>query len=195
LSVRYQGHWKRDWGEAQVWAEYARNLPGGANNDASAYRAARTGASRSWDLLRYGASINHIFAQGWELSARVNGQRAQEPLIAGEQFGLGGADSVRGFEAREISGDDGIQFNLETYTPRFGPGLRLLGFAEGGKVKLANAQAGDLIRANVLSLGLGLRWQWQGRLSLSLDFAHVINGAASTTDGEEKLHLNLSVRL
>jgi len=58
-------------------------------------------------------------------------------LISGEQFGLGGADSVRGFEEREISGDDGIQLNLETHSPSFGPGLRPLAFADGSKIKVS----------------------------------------------------------
>lgn len=45
LGVRYRGHWQRGWGDTSVWAEYARNLPGGSNNDGRTYRAARTGAS------------------------------------------------------------------------------------------------------------------------------------------------------
>jgi len=60
---------------------------------------------------------------------------------------------------------------------------------------LANAQPGDLVRANVPSVGLGLRWQWQGRLGLSLDLAYVINGAATTSAGDNKLHFNFYARL
>ena len=36
-------------------------------------------------------------------------------LISGEQFGLGGAHSIRGFEERELSADKGIQASLEIY--------------------------------------------------------------------------------
>ncbi len=195
LSLGYQGRWPRNWGSASLWVKYVRNLPGGSNNDGAAYRAQRAGASRNWDLLRYGASLDYFAAGGWRLNARARGQRAKQPLISGEQFGVGGADSVRGFEEREIAGDDGIQLTLEVTTPAFGPGLRLLAFADAGRVKLANAQPGDLVRANVLSLGLGLRWQLRSNYGLSLDFAHVLKGAASTRDGEEKLHFSFFMRL
>ena len=47
------------------------------------------------------------------LSARLDGQWSDEPLIPGEQFGIGGARSVRGYEEREASGDSGFFVSAE----------------------------------------------------------------------------------
>lgn len=60
-------------------------------------------------MLRFGADINHPLPRGWTLRGRVSAQHSPELLVSGEQFGLGGTYSLRGFEKREITGNEGIQ--------------------------------------------------------------------------------------
>jgi hemolysin activation/secretion protein len=115
-------------------------------------------------------------AEDWALGGRLALQRTNDLLVQGEQFGLGGIATVRGYGERELAGDQGISASLELVTPRLGlaeqaPGVDLRGvaFADGGQV----ANHGDLAclpqqtRCTLASLGVGLRLDWgpvQGRL-------------------------------
>ena len=60
--------------------------------------------SRNWSLWRYGADLSYQVTDAWTLTGRLRGQQAGDQLIPGEQFGLGGAYSVRGF--RELAWAD-----------------------------------------------------------------------------------------
>jgi hemolysin activation/secretion protein len=51
------------------------------------------------------------------------GQHTRQSLVTGEMFGIGGADSVRGFLEREHSNDKGHRGSLELYSPEIGPYL------------------------------------------------------------------------
>ena len=46
-----------------------------------------------------------------------DGQLSSYLLLPSEQFGAGGASSVRGYPERTISGDEGFYANFELYTP------------------------------------------------------------------------------
>jgi len=44
------------------------------------------------------------------------------------------------------------------------------------------------------SAGVGVRWQWRKRLSLSADWAYVLDGTGSTNKHDNRVHLSLSLR-
>jgi hemolysin activation/secretion protein len=116
-------------------------------------------------------------------------------LISGEQFGLGGVRSVRGFDEREVSGDSAQQLNLEVWTPPLFYNIRLLGFLDAGWLQFDKAfSPGMPDREALASVGLGLRWQWKSNLSVSLDLACAVNGADTTDAGDGKLHFNIFFR-
>ena len=41
-------------------------------------------------------------------------------MVAPEQFGIGGADNIRGFNERYASNDKGYKTTFEIYTPDYG---------------------------------------------------------------------------
>src|SRR6185295_8975553 len=94
-----------------------------------------------------------------------NGQYTKDALVSGEQFGLGGPDSVRGYQLREVSNDRGYSTQAELYTPDFARkfGLsdsykaRALAFYDWGSAQRNKAVAGDLVRDSISSIGLGVR--------------------------------------
>ncbi len=55
------------------------------------------GGSRIW---RLGGVYTRSFQNSWQFRAKVDTQYSRDALIAAEQFGLGGADSIRGFNER-----------------------------------------------------------------------------------------------
>ena len=67
----------------------------GADSDFKRSRAEATADYRIW---RVGANFTRAFAQDWQFRTVLTGQFSEDALVAGEQFGYGGPDSVRGFK-------------------------------------------------------------------------------------------------
>ena len=175
--------------------QYARNLRGGANNDDASYTANRAGASPDWQALRYGLEGQWRIGS-WALAARLRGQYSAEPLIPGEQFGLGGASSVRGLREREVTGDTGATFNVEAILPvPWVQGLNAVVFADGGEVRSRNVAAAGLPeRQDALSVGFGVRWTVARRFSLAVDAAQVLDGTIASEKGDRRVHFSLLYR-
>ncbi|MCP5528202.1 MAG: ShlB/FhaC/HecB family hemolysin secretion/activation protein [Verrucomicrobiales bacterium] len=122
----------------------------------------------------------------WELAATFQG--SFDPLVASEQLGLGGADSVRGFEQSVALGDSGffIRNDLGFQLPALN---RLLGFGgEPAQVKfgpffdygVAYASegapyAGDS-SMDMGGVGVGLRLQWGRHIEARVDYAVQVIG-------------------
>jgi hemolysin activation/secretion protein len=195
LLLRYSGSALESWGSWGFHAEYAANLGGGPRNSQADYAASRAGASPNWQALRFGADLSYLMDSKWTIAARLRGQQSGEPLIAGEQFGLGGATSVRGFLERETSGDSGHQLNAELWAPPIGETLHAFGFADYGYRKFDIDVPGQNSAESLASIGAGLRWRWQ-QLDVGADLARVINGiAGGTSSGKYRMHFNLLYRL
>jgi hemolysin activation/secretion protein len=173
--------------------EFAHNLGGGGSNTDAAYAANRAGAGKDWQAWRYGFEGSKALG-GWIAIAKLRGQVSGDALIAGEQFALGGAAAVRGFEEREATGDQGLLGTLELTTPLLAEGLRAALFTDAGQVRNHQAAAGTAVRESAASFGAGLRWQWRRNFSANLDWAQVLNGAGSTNKGDNRVHLALSLR-
>jgi hemolysin activation/secretion protein len=195
LSLRYSGNADHTWGSGGFYAEYAHNMSGGSGNDDAAYTATRFGAARNWKAMRYGADLNYDIGKSWSFTGRLRGQQTDQALIPGEQFGLGGIYSVRGFYEREISGDNGHFVNAELWMPQLAPDLRLLAFFDAGRVSYNVPVPGQPDALNIASIGAGLRWQWQRQLDLSADVGYVLDGIpGGSRPGETRLHFSLVFR-
>jgi hemolysin activation/secretion protein len=178
--------------------EYVANVDGGRANDDVSYNNARAGASRHWDAFRYGLDANYSLGGGWNLVGRLRGQEANEPLIPGEQFGIGGVASVRGLREREMSGDKGAFINLELHTPAWN-GILPFFFYDAGWRKYVTPVAGIPQSDSASSVGIGARWTWEKRLEVSATIATVLNGvslgtASATDSGHTKLNFSLFYR-
>ena len=194
LTLTYRGEWRFERANLNYQVSYAHNLGGGSKNNDAVYAMSRFNAEADWDVLRFGINANYFFPSRWLLSAGLNAQYSGEPLISGEQFGLGGVGSVRGFEERGVIGDKGIRLSLQAWTPPWKYNIRAVGFMEGGYTKTLEAPAGQIDNETIVSLGLGLRWAWQDKLSASVDYAHEINDARANGAGGNKIHLTLYFR-
>jgi hemolysin activation/secretion protein len=181
-------------------AVHSNAAAGGKHGEPSDFEAVRPGAKPRYTLLRGSGQWALPVAEMGQFVARVGWQMASEPLVPGELFGIGGAQSVRGFEERELSGDRGLALSLEWLSPngaaRFawlqGGELRALVFADAGTV----ANEGD---ASCLAgrsdcrmggAGIGLRAgraAWQ----LRLDVARAFSTASTTVKGDVRAHAAL----
>lgn len=177
----------------------AHNLGlGGQHTSAAAFEAVRPGAKRGYTVLRASANLSVPVFDEWSLGGRLSGQVANDPLVPGEQFGIGGSGSVRGYQERELSGDSGVQASLELTTPKLGwlganADLRLLGFVDAGQIsnQADTACRAGKTRCTLSSAGLGLRLGW-GPVQLRLAAAHAFDDAAATHRGDWRGHVSVA---
>ena len=171
---------------------YAMNIDSGSHNTVEDYQAVRIGADNKWSLMRYQLAYDHVFADDWLFHTGLSGQQSDDLLISGEQFGVGGSSTLRGFEERSITGDQGYQLSLEVWTPAYS-NMRYLVFIDSAMVELNNGDSYDLSSA-----GLGLRWTWKQQMSLALDYGVINQGGGPDVtinqDGDDRFHLNLIYR-
>jgi len=181
---------------ANFYLTAVRNISGGANSSAADFTAARAGATPDYSLLRYGASYMYALPLDWQFRFALNGQLTSDALVQGEEFGAGGANSVRGFTEREIADDKGRTTNLELYTPNMCSGsqlCRLLGFYDTGYVKSNDPLPGEIVQESIGSVGLGWRFTSSPYLQWQTDVAHVVDASTVTDKGSNRVHFKVVV--
>lgn len=122
VSITYTGQVedaKMSWGTS---TSLAYNVGG---SDQDVFEAARRGARKGYTILRLSAFASRALPAGFGLHGRISSQYSSNALISGEQHGLGGATSVRGYRERELAGDYGFLVNLEGLGPDLGKALKL----------------------------------------------------------------------
>ena len=169
---------------------------GGRRADAASFEALRTGADRRFTAWRLAAALGTPGGADWQAQARFNLQWTGDALISGEQFGLGGAASVRGYEERELVGDRGAVLVLEATGPQWleragagSPSLRAQLFADGGVVRnqLDAPCRLSATRCAIAGAGVGLVFEMQG-LQARLAVARALREGPLTARGDTRAH-------
>ncbi len=201
LNLGYTAKYKTSKAQMGFSANFNINTGGGDKNTTAQYVANRAGASSKWHRWNSSAYVNYFPDNKWLIRGIFEGQLSNKPLIPGEQFGLGGMNSVRGFEERSVTSDSGLRLSGEVWLPpaEFLGGLRVLAFLDYGYMDRENPQAGEVSSDNIMSTGLGARWNWKENVNLAVDYGYVLNRAehlqgTTADDGNAKWHVNLFVR-
>ncbi len=198
ISLTWQSSLKKPDSELSGYLSLVQNLPGGNDGNDEAFQkiGARPGANAQYQLWRYGFNFQKALAGDWAVRANLTGQHTRQSLVTGEMFGIGGADSVRGFLEREHSNDKGHRGSLELYSPELGARmldglkLRVLGFYDFGWVKRIHPTVQEIYSTGIASAGIGVRAGLGKDTSLRLDYAQVVDG--SNTSRGTRLHGALS---
>ncbi|MCE9641003.1 MAG: BamA/TamA family outer membrane protein, partial [Betaproteobacteria bacterium] len=186
VSLSYSGELKRDQNAFNFYASLTYNpFQGGndaAQSDFAASRGSGGGASAEYVIWRYGLNYQRLLTDDWTLRVSANAQTTRNALVAGEQFGLGGANSVRGFNERTYSNDKGHQASVELYTPDLagklgfeGGRLKLLAFYDTGSLSRNFLQVAEQTGVSVDSIGVGLRMTFREKFNLRMDYAQVMH--------------------
>jgi hemolysin activation/secretion protein len=181
-----------------------RNLPlGGGNAKEENFAAVRPEARRGFGVLRFAGALAAPLGEDWQLRTRLALQWTSSALVSGEQFGVGGASSVRGYQERELAGDRGLTAMLEIGGPEWltrtevdAPTLRPVLFVDAGSVSNARDTpcAVDQTRCTLTGAGLGLQLEGkrvQGRLAV----ATALKEGALTHRRDTRAHFSVSVSL
>ncbi|MBE9560592.1 MAG: ShlB/FhaC/HecB family hemolysin secretion/activation protein [Proteobacteria bacterium] len=181
VSIAYIGFWQGAGKSVSFNLAPYVNISGGSKNEDEDYNNLRPGATADWTLLRYGLGYDQLIAENWFFRLKLLGQQSSDQLISGEQFGIGGIYSVRGFDERTLLGDSGVQANIELWVPGFNSyGIRPLVFFDIGHVEVNLPAFGETPSTDISSVGAGLRWSIINKLNVVLDVAYVTGGAEET---------------
>ena len=180
-----------------------QNLPGrwDGRDTAEDIEKSRAGAPRGYNIFRYGANLSYALGADWQARMQVNGQYTNDPLVPGEQYGIGGANTVRGFSERAFANDQGYSGSVEIYTPDlsrlFGVTAfqsRLLMFYDRGYVSRKDPLPGDTVSTEMAGMGTGLRITDGKRFSISIDCGFVLDPPdENTTRWSSVWHLSASL--
>lgn len=199
FSISYGGTWTNDPVTVDMYLGVVHNEPWGGQGTReyfkTAFLNARPDPAVDYTIMRYG--FNKMVRPGMDWVVRVsgNGQYTHDRLVPGEQFGLGGSTSVRGYEEREEAYDAGFSGSIELYSPDLAAAVglpktqfRLVGFFDGGTGYNLRVQPFEQEANSLTSAGAGFRLGLSEYFSFSLDWGYAFDQSANTKRGGNAVH-------
>jgi len=175
-----------------------------ANTDAS-YVATRAGAKADYTYGQF--TLRRLTKLPWDFtwSVRALYQIADANLLPSEELGLGGYQTVRGYDEREANGDDGFLLSTELATPPVSLGqliglkeatdqLQFLGFVDYGGTSLHNATPSDVNpNTNLLGVGPGVRYNISPYIAVRFDYGFQMIDTGFDTRHNSRGHIGVVV--
>jgi hemolysin activation/secretion protein len=206
LGVTYAGSLRKQDSETAFSLGVFKNISGG--NDGRAEDFCQLGlrnnglgqcASATYEVWRWGFNYNRALPADYQARVALSGQGTKDMLVPGELFGVGGADSVRGFLEREVADDKGIRGTVELYSPDFGgktgissARVRGLVFLDWARVTRNMPGPADLHAQAIGSYGIGFRFSKGTNMAFRADYGIVNDQGANHTKGSGRLHASFS---
>lgn len=142
------------------------------------YAALRPHAHASYSYARLRQSALFHLPGEFRLLASLRMQGTYRSLLPSEQMGIGGHDTVRGYEERDFTADNGLIANLELKSPRFklimakpkwDDALCVTLFFDYGAGRNCDTSPGVVQSRYLMSVGPGLRYTIGDHFSLRVD--------------------------
>ena len=195
LGVTYSGLRRMTAADFSFYAGVSHNIPGGNDGKEEDWRnglSARQAVTDDYKILRFGFNYARQFRNEWQMRVGFNAQFTRDALVSGEQFGIGGPDSVRGYSLREVANDWGYSTQVELYTPEFAKQvklsdtykLRALAFYDWGTTH-RNKDAGS--EDSLASVGVGLRLSYGKMMNLRFDLAQILQESPTRDNNTQRL--------
>jgi len=152
----------------------------------------------NYTYVRFSANQSVAVTDDLALAASLRGQFAPSGLSSLNQFGVGGAGSVRGYGTNELSGNSGLVASIELRGSPFQLSssgvettLQPYGFIDLGRAGKSDAgTSGETLS----SIGFGANSQLGERLTGKFEVAHTLNSTPNTDSGETTMHFELVSR-
>ena len=156
----------------------------------------RFGATGGYSVLKLDAGREQrLGATGLRAWLRLDGQLTGQPLVANEQFVVGGVDSVRGYLESAAVGDLGLRGSFELRSgalPSLGwPALGEItahAFVEGAATEIRQPLPSQTTRFRLLSSGLGLKLANKSFGRLAIDLGWPLRTLGATQRGDLRVH-------
>ena len=154
--------------------------PGGlsAYNHTSNFIAARSYARADYGYANVALDRTTNLPAGFSWKLRLTGQWANQNLLSSEELGLGGYDTLPGYEEREANGDNGYILDDLIQAPPLQP-LRQLGvkdqlillvFWDHGETSNHLSLPGEAAHLVLASVGAGFRYTVAPYLTVRFDY-------------------------
>jgi hemolysin activation/secretion protein len=168
------------------------------------FDAARPGAARSYAIAKAAGFVERALAAGSWTGSAINGrldlQYSPHALISGERFGIGGANSVRGYQEREMAGDSGFLVRIEASPTPFelpgGARAKPYLFVDHGRIvnrrDLPCRGTGETA-CKLTGAGIGARLSMGRKASASLDIGRALERGIGTSPGDVRAHVSLNL--
>lgn len=179
---------------------------GGDQNDPLNKPGNRKGSTGTFVVLQGTLDRVQQLPEEFSLTAHLDGQWANEPLIPAEQYFAGGLDTVRGYFQYETIGDNAARARVEGLSPsvsipfdrevnpRLKLDLRLAAFYDAAFLWIRRAQPGQTDRFQLEGVGGGIRANLAPfNLKLHLDQGFALRDAVVTKKGDTFLHFSVEV--
>ena len=202
----YQASYLDEYGSTAVSATGFWS-PGGITsyNDTPDFVMQRAGARNDYIYEQF--TINRVTRLPFDFSWTVRGeiQESNANLLPSEQLGLGGYQTVRGYDEREVNGDSGFLVSTEVATPpvsiaealgfpKIKDQLQFLGFVDYGGTSLHTVTPADTNpNTNLLGVGPGLRYVITPYVSLRFDYGFQLIDTGFDNRHNSRAHLGVLV--
>jgi len=172
-----------------------------ARNNAEAFSESRPGAKPRYLVGQFWAQRQTVLAGTVIHVAKLSTQFASARLVPSEQFSVGGAGTVRGYEERILSGDAGAWFSQELQKPlppvtigKRWPRLdsTALFFWDYGRNLIRQPRPNEIPDSFLSSVGVGIRASLGSYLNASVDFAQQIERVEIPGAAQNRLHVKVA---
>lgn len=170
LSLTYIGNRRSDRDAFTYTFGVVTNIPG----DKLEYNRYRYGSDTHYFIWSANLNYQWLMPHGWLGNFRLGGQFTNNSLLNTEQYGAGGAYSVRGFYERTISADKGICGSLELYTPIIANYNRFVLFTDFARLNNNHPNVGEVTSEGLASVGVGYRFSGYKGWNVQIDYAKPI---------------------
>ncbi len=139
----------------------------------------------------------------WSLYSRAVAKVASANVPGGEQLSIGGSATVRGFDERIYTGDQGFVFSNDLQTPALKKSLpflsktrapletRFVAFYDAGQVFYKHRDANDARLTPLASTGIGIRLSLPINFTLTADYGWQITHLAYASPTRSRGHVKV----
>lgn len=204
-SLDYSANIKDPWGStaAGVTGFYS---PGGLDqhNKDENFTKARAFAKAEYSYAKF--RIERVTQLPFDFTWMVKGtyQIADTNLLGSEQLGIGGFNTVRGYEEREVNGDLGYLVTNELRTPPISLNLfagltqapdqlQFLAFWDYGTVKNNTLLSGEPAHKQLSSIGSGIRYTINPYISFYCDYGWQLMDSGLNEPYNSRGHMGLLI--
>ncbi|HSX26758.1 MAG TPA: ShlB/FhaC/HecB family hemolysin secretion/activation protein [Chlamydiales bacterium] len=168
------------------------------------YSDLRSSAKNNWVYAKGSFRCLRKLSNNFSLSIWLRGQYTSNLLLPSEQLGIGGYDTVRGYEERQLSMDEGFIGNLEARSMPFPiitffrkpsanrDAFQLVAFLDYGFGHNKSLFAGEPQTAYLFSIGPGCRYTYDPWIAVRADYGFRLHHLAALGDDTGRLHFSIT---
>jgi len=179
--------------------------PGGLGtlNDSNTYNQVVPNADPEYGYGKLNLKRGFVLPLNFSLTGAFNGQITTSNLMPTEQYGLGGYNTVRGYDERVANGDNAWVVNVEFRTP---PGsiakifdnqeiedrIQFLAFWDYGFVGFNNPSPGQY-STYLMGIGPGLRYNIDRYVSVQFDWGFQLKQAPAGSKANDRAEISATI--